>query len=146
MKIDIKKITEFVKKNKMTVISVSVLAFSILFIALFGKVTFQYDDDGFTVDAWFAKEIGISYDKVESVSISDVIDIGARKSGIETGRVYAGTFENGSYGVYTLYIYKSVSEYITVRHEGGTLVFNCGTEEGTDDAYYRIFSNMKPRE
>ena len=146
MDIDKNKIFGYLKKNKMTVISIAFLCLSILVIAFFGKITFTYDDDGFTVDAWFANEIYVPFENVESVSISDETVVGKRKSGMETGRVYVGTFENDKYENYKLYVYKSVLKFITVSYNGGTLVFNCDTEQKTEIAYYDIISRIKPFE
>ncbi|MBQ7645791.1 MAG: hypothetical protein IJS94_00855 [Clostridia bacterium] len=145
MKIDRKKITEYIKNNKMTVFAFAFLAASVLVIIFFGKITFEHNDSSFFVDAWFASEIEVPFDKVDSVSLSEEIDTGSRKSGMETGRVFVGTFQNTKYGSYSLYAYKNVKEYITVTFNGGTLVFNCSSEEKTIDAYYLILSKIKPK-
>ena len=144
MKIDFDKIKGYCKNNKKTVAAVCVLAVSLLVIAFFGKITYESGDDDFTVGAWLTSKTTISYKSVSSVSNVEEFDVGRRKTGMETGRVYAGTFENGKYGVYRLYIYNSVASYIVVTSDEGTMVFNCSSAEKTEDAFRELIMKTSP--
>ena len=122
----------------------------VLIIAFFGKITFRADDEDFTVDAWLASGITVRYSDVKNASLTNEIEYGVRKSGMETGRVCAGTFENSKYGKYSLYVYKSVEKYVAVISDEGVIVFNCPTEEKTEQAFYEIMKraeeNKRPPE
>lgn len=66
------------------------------------------------------------------------MDIGKKVEASEWDDGWCGIYKNGIYGVYTLFVYSGVSEYIVVYHKDGVLVFNCKNLRNTEKVYYDL--------
>ena len=110
--------------RKAKIISVAVVVPVLILVAVLmftGKVTVDFDDTGFRVDASFCKASYIAYDAVESVQLRPAQSAGTRTFGVGSAKLLAGSFHNEEFGNYTRYSYTK-SEFELVLKVGGKIL------------------------
>jgi len=68
--------------------------------------------------------ISINYNDIQSITLLDNYNVGTKLSGVKNRRLYYGTFENDTYGTYSLCAVPSISSIIEIRTENDIVLFN----------------------
>jgi hypothetical protein len=94
----------------------------VLFVTFSGTVDFVLTENTLEVKADFHEDLSISYDKIDSVEFVEDFDAGSRTMGFGSPKLSLGTFQNESYGVYTLYGETGAKTAVLVMIDGEELV------------------------
>ena len=123
------------------IISIAVIVGVAYLLFFYGDVSADIDEDNGTlkVKAPMVDETIHVSDIIQVQYFGDEFDTGKRVSGFGSPVISSGSFENSG-GRYTLASYSDVNAYISVKHTGGTLVFNLSSVEETHDFYERMKS------
>lgn len=129
-------------KNKVTsivaIIVAVILALSAVMVALFyGSITVVESDDtkSFTITASAVGSMSIVYFNIVSATFTLYIPDGEKVSGLSNVKLNAGEYYNSTYGNYYLFENKFCYAYIVLEMQDGYVVFNCATEEKTEEMY-----------
>ena len=104
-----------------------------------------FGDDSMTITgpdgAPFA--VTVSYEDILSVSQTDSLEIGTRLEGLSTDSCRFGTWENESYGSYTLCAVPSISNYIVLETREGMVAFNYESADTTSRLYAALLDLLE---
>lgn len=127
------------------------IAFALLIMV--AAVVFQLRSGNGTVTAQLGEEflgvggiedsVFVFYTEITSVELTDALDRGSCLAGTDGTNVWNGRYQNQAYGSYRLYAYEKPGLYIVVRHTGGTLVFNCYTQNDTKEMYAALCEKLE---
>lgn len=99
-----------------------------------GKLTYQFGEDSFTIDASCYDDLTVAYADIEDLSYQEGNYPGSRIWGYGSLRLLLGTFQDGSIQ-YTRYTYYDPDSAITMTVKGKPLVIS-GKDPGETRAIY----------
>ena len=78
----------------------------------------------------------VPYDKIESVSLEEDLDLGVGVTDFGNSKLSSGNFKNEVFGNYKISSYNDLDTYIAVRYNrGNVLAFNLESTESTLNLY-----------
>ncbi|MGL6197589.1 MAG: PH domain-containing protein [Lachnospiraceae bacterium] len=89
-----------------------------------------------TASAW--KDLDISMEEIDSVTLEENITLGRRTYGIGNFKIRGGNFKNEAFGKYTLYSFNSNKTYIVIKTDEQFYVLNKSTELETEEFYRNL--------
>lgn len=130
---------EKAKKIIRTVLTVVVIGVAAV-LMFTGSAQATLKDGALTAKATAAGSQSVNVSDIQELELRDTLDAGSRSFGVGSTKVLGGTFSNSEFGSYKLYVNKSVSLYIVVKHTGGVLVCNSATEADTRALYDELLA------
>lgn len=103
-----------------------------------GSITSAMDDTRLGVTFSGSEPIFIEKDSIAEVELVDTVAMEDVVWADDWDSGFAGRYINGEYGEYDMYAYTAAGEYIVVRYEDGTLVFNSKNRKGTEKLYNKL--------
>lgn len=112
----------------------------VLATALFftGKVKANPEEDILKIQCSYWPGIEIPYDNIESLSLMEGLDKGARTNGLGTYRISAGKWQNAEFGSYRLYANARCKTYIVMEVKKEIIVINAEDEKSTQSLLTKI--------
>ncbi len=136
-----------IKYSKTAIILTTIVIALILVLAVFlmftGKVTLEYADDSFTVDADFWSSLTVEYDSVDKLEFREDLDRGMRMNGFNSAKLLCGMFENDEFGSYMLYSYTGCDASVVINSDGRILVIGGNDVESTKAIYEKLSEYCK---
>lgn len=83
--------------------------------------------------------IFLMFEDIEQIEYLKSFDAGIQKDGIKEEDFCYGTFENDSYGTYTMCGFPDVSEYIVIHTREGVYAVNRASVKDTQTEYKKIW-------
>ncbi len=128
--------------NKKTLI-ITVIILALMFSGAFlignsDNITYDYNDNSFSVNAALWSDITVSYDNIESIELLDKCEDGWRTNGFGGLKVLLGSFENSQFGNYTRYTYNKCDSCVYLLVSGNVLILNGETKEETEKIYHTL--------
>ncbi|HIJ00432.1 MAG TPA: hypothetical protein HA366_02740 [Candidatus Methanomethylophilaceae archaeon] len=78
----------------------------------------------------------VPYDKIESVSLEEDLDLGVGVTDFGSSKLSSGNFKNEVFGNYKISSYNDLDTYIAVRYNrGNVLAFNLESTESALNLY-----------
>ena len=126
------------------------LSFALLLVAVVLFYTFSgnsigiqldFGEDALTVSA-SDRDWLLPYDQIESLSLSYLPDVGTMTEGIDKRTLQCGTWENESFGSYTLCVDPRIDACIVITNESGSVfVVNYENEDSTKQLH-KMFAEL----
>jgi hypothetical protein len=102
-----------------------------------GGLSLSFGEDALTVtgpkDA--PEAVVVAYEDIQQLSLVEDLPLGERVDGLESKSCQFGTWQNASYGSYTLCALPSVTTYLVIETEEGVVVCNYESAEATQSLY-----------
>lgn len=121
----------------MLALVVCIIAYS-LFSSRSGSVTSAMDDTKLGVTYSGSEPIFIEKDAISDVELADTVVMDEIILADDWDSGFAGRYKNSEYGEFDMYAYSAAGEYIVVRYEGGTLIFNSKNKRQTEKLYKKL--------
>lgn len=83
--------------------------------------------------------IFLMFDDIDQIEYLKSLDAGTQIDGIEKDNFRYGTFENDTYGSYTLCGFSDVPEYIAIHTKDGVYVVNRSSVEDTQQEFKKLW-------
>lgn len=90
--------------------------------------------------------VTVSYDTILSVYEITELELGECLSGMNNKTCQFGTWENDTFGTYTLCAYTPVTEYMVIQTTGGTVVCNFESADATQHMYTAFLDLLNAKE
>lgn len=133
-------------KNKTTKIAMFIMVLVMIFLGVImftGDIDVKYQEESFTIEADYWKDLTVEYEVIESVEYRDSDDKGSKTNGFNSARLLLGTFNNNEFGNYTRYSYTGCDACVVLHGDGKELVISGKDAESTKAIYEKIKSNME---
>ena len=108
-----------------------------------GDITVQYQEETFTVEADFSKDLTMAYEEITSLEYRDTDHRGSRVAGVASSRLLTGTFRNEEFGSYTRCSYTQCDACVVVKTEKKVYVINGPDAEQTKMIYEKLREKME---
>ncbi len=130
-------------KKRNTVFALLILAAVLIYTIAGGNIGTNLD---FGEDALRLRAAGndwtIPYSEIASLELQDLPDLGHRVQGSEKRSLYCGTWENDTWGEYTLCIVPKVETCIVITmSDGNHYVINYENNESTEE-FHNMFATL----
>lgn len=102
-----------------------------------GFVTSEINDQYLGVDGTYGDPVFLELTTVSDVQLVDSFNFGTCIEGEETKNTVSGLYSNAEYESYTVHAYTGKA-CIILRHPGGVLVFNCGSDTNTKKMFNQL--------
>ena len=119
-------------------IAVACILVFVVFLMFTGKITLEYADDSFTVDADFWSSLTVEYNTIDKLEFREELDRGMRTSGFGSAKLLCGKFENDEFGSYTLYSHTGCDAAVVISSDGRILVIGGNNVEETKAIYEKL--------
>lgn len=103
-----------------------------------GAITFQMNDEMLGITCLQQDPVFISYEDITEVEMTGGLDMGEKRDALDWDSGWCGVYENEEYGIYTIYAYSNVNQYIVVHYTDGVLVFNLKKDKTTEKTYDKL--------
>jgi len=134
------------QRRKSMTISLAFTGVTLLFVVILlftGSITAQVAEDALELEGSFGYSLTLPYDAIDSMELREENVDGTRVSGVGSGKLLLGTFENEEFGLYTRYTYTGSDCCIVITSEGKTLVLALETSEDTRALYETLLDRTK---
>lgn len=136
------------KQKRTTRISLIIAAVILIFVAfsLFtGNISYQISDHILHITTGDWKDLDISLNDIESVSMEEDIALGRRTFGVGNFKIRGGDFKNDTFGKYTLYSFNSCKSYVVLKADEQYYVLNKSTELETEELYQSLLQYIEAK-
>lgn len=114
--------------------------FLFIFLIMFtGDISYDFREDGFTIEADFYADMTVSYDAIDAITYYPDNIPGIRISGFHSARLLMGAFQNEEFGLYTRYTYTK-PESCVILTSGQKILVLSGKNAAETEALYRQIS------
>ena len=110
-----------------------------------GTVLYEMDQERFAVTCGNRLPEFIAYEDIAGVELASTFQMGQVIESQAWDAGWCGTYQNETYGRFTLYAYSQTGMFIIVRHPGGALIFNDKSERATTAAYEKLLERCGRR-
>ena len=124
------------QKARNTFLTLLIPILILLYIFFGGSVGISLDfgEDALAISAE-QQDWSIPYDQIISLELAEVKEFDARLEGNEKRALYYGSYENDSWGQYTLCVDPRINSCIIIETTNGFFVLNYENEESTQQLY-----------
>lgn len=126
------------KSKKISIIAVCTLIPAIAVLMFTGNIDVEYSDASFTVDSLYCSELSVNYADIDSLELCENLDVGARTYGFASARLFLGTFQNDTFGAYTLFSYTGADTFVCIKSGNNTLVIALSDKQNTTELYQTL--------
>jgi len=125
--------------SAVALVPVLILVAVLMFV---GKLTVEFGETGFTVDASFSKASYIEYSSVESVELRPAGEVGTRTFGLGSLKLLTGSFHNEEFGDYTRYSYTNSDFELVLKVSGKIFVIGFREEAEARQTYDTLLDKI----
>lgn len=130
-------------KRNIIISIICIIAIIVSGIIMFaGSIDIKYDENYFSIESIFWKNLTINYSEIDRIEYSDNVSIGKRTYGFENTHLLMGNFKNEEFGKYIRYSNKGCETYVVLYLKDKTLVINGGDSENTKKIYNELIEKI----
>ncbi len=115
-----------------------ILLAAVFVICFTGNIKLRYEDDVFTVEASYWKDLTVEYEAVDAIEYREDGNPGSRVSGFGSPRLSLGTFRNSEFNNYTRYAYTKCDACVVLTVGEKTLVISGKDAAATKTIYEEL--------
>lgn len=133
------------QRKKSMLISLAFTGATLLLVVIImfsGSITAEAAEDALELKGSFGYSLTLPYDAVDSLELREEPVSGTRVSGVGSGKLLLGTFQNEEFGLYTRYTYTDSDCCVLIFSEGKALVVALETEEETRALYEALLERL----
>lgn len=114
----------------------------VIIIMFTGSISAEAAEDALKLEGSFGYSLTLPYDEIDSLELREEVVSGSRVSGVGSGKLLLGTFQNAEFGLYTRYTYTGSDCCVVIFSEGKTLVVALETGEETRTLYDTLLERI----
>ena len=126
------------QRKKNTLISLAFTGATLVLVAVIlftGSIRAEVTEDALELEGSFGYSLTLPYEEIDSMELREEPVSGSRVSGIGSGKLLLGTFQNEEFGLYTRYTYTGSDCCIVLFSGEKALVVALETDEETRTLY-----------
>ena len=133
------------QRKRSMIISLAITGATLVFVVIImftGSIRAEAGGNALEIDASFGYSMTLPYGEIDSMELREENVSGTRVSGVGSGKLLLGTFQNEEFGLYTRYTYTGSDCAIVISSEGRTLVLALETGEETRALYETLLKRV----
>lgn len=128
------------RMTAITAIVVPVILIGVVILMFTGNIDVNCEDTSFNIHATYWNDLEVDYSKIDTVEYRKGLDLGTRINGFGSARLSMGTFQNDTFGAYTLYSYNGAKEFVVLTSGKNKLVIGLKEAGDTQEFYKQILA------
>lgn len=133
------------QRKRSMIISLAITGATLVFVVIImftGSIRAEAGADALEIDASFGYSLTLPYGEIDSMELREEKVDGTRVSGVGSGKLLLGTFQNEEFGLYTRYTYTGSHSTIVITSGERTLVLALETSEETQALYEALLERI----